>query len=195
MESNYWETVTSDQVREAYLSDPDYTTTEVMLHFIDIIANVNLWDSKDFAKECQPFMWVFQQFNNLPFVGSFETLKFSQFIFLQETMKGGNALTCDFSKVDIGEQKYKSGTAMWQFACAYAFSKYCQSLPDRFNFLSDESTGQTPAFGVPSSPWFSTLYSLSDGDIYKSERISEMPCGFVFRWLSESERLSNKKGD
>jgi hypothetical protein len=193
MELNYWDNVTADQVREAYKIGSDSTPTEILLHFIDTIAGVNLWESKNFTKDSHPHLWTVQQINNLPFNGSFETLPFSEFIYLQETMRNDNALTCDFGKVKITNTVFEKGSALWQFSTGYAFAKFCQQLPDRFDFMSvDEGGSNKPAFGVPSSAWFSTLYALSDGDIYKSERIGEMPCGFVFRWLTESERRINK---
>ena len=188
MESKCWDDVSASQVIEAYRLNADSTPTEVLLHFIDVIAGINLWDSIDFEKDSKKYLWVIDQFNNLPFNGSFEKLPFSEFIFLQESMKNNNALTCDFSKVKIENTAFKKGSAMWQFSTAYAFTKFCQQLPDRFSFLDIEEGDSKPAIGSSSSPWFATLYSLADGDIYRSERISEMPCGFVFRWLSESDK-------
>lgn len=191
MEFNSWKEVTASQVIEAYSLNDDTTTTEVLLHFIDVIAGINLWDSKDFNRDSKPFMWVMEQFNNLPFNGSFETLPFSEFIYLQETMRKGNALTCDFSKVSITNTAQEQNSALWQFSNAYAFTKFCQLLPERFEFMDSNDNIPIPTFGGGGSPWFATLYSISDGDIYKSDRIAQMPCGFVFRWLQESER---KKG-
>jgi len=66
-------------------------------------------------------------------------------------------------------------------------------LPDKYGGIFDVDESQsTGAFNVSRSPWFSVLYGLADGDIYRSERIAEMPCGFVFRWLAESSRNKAK---
>lgn len=181
-----WTSKTANDVRQWSMIDKsDLTPTEKIIEKILLIANVDLWECVELHKEIEKYSECLCLPIPEEIDKDFNFMQFDEFIYLETQRK-----TKPFEELNF--YKNENCTAGQQVYLANKYAEFCEFVMLNYGSLFESEESARSSIGS-SATWTDVLFGLSDGDIYKSERISQMPLLQVLRWLIIKKRESQRQ--